>query len=109
MSYKVKEVADMVGISVRALHHYDQIDLLKPASISAAGYRLYTEQDLERLQQILFFRELDFSLQEIRAIVDNPGFDSQHALQAHKELLIEKKKRLEGIIQSIDQTINSVK
>lgn len=109
MSYKVKEVADMVGISVRTLHHYDQIGLLKPASISAVGYRLYTDQDLERLQQILFFRELDFSLQEIRDIVDSPGFDRQYALQAHKELLIEKKKRLAGIIQSIDQTINSIK
>ena len=67
MSYKVKEVRDMVGVSVRTLHYYDQIGLLKPESMSAAGYRLYTDGDLERLQQILFFKELDFSLQEIKA------------------------------------------
>lgn len=108
MCYKVKEVADMVGVSVRTLHHYDQIGLLKSEYTSEAGYRLYTDKDLERLQQILFFRELDFSLKEIKDILDNPKFDRNHALKAHRELLMEKKKRLEKIIKSVDNTIESI-
>jgi len=69
MYYKIKEVSDMVGISVRILHYYDKIGLLKPESTSPAGYRFYTEKDLERLQQVLFFKELEFSLQEIKDII----------------------------------------
>jgi DNA-binding transcriptional MerR regulator len=107
MSYKVKEVAQLAGVSVRTLHHYDQIGLLKPESISPAGYRLYTDNDLKHLQQILFFKELGLSLQEIKAIINNPGFDSKQALQAHKELLLEKKQRLERIIKSVEQTIQA--
>ncbi len=109
MHYKVKEVADMAGVSVRTLHHYDQIGLLKPESVSPAGYRLYTEKDLERLQQILFFKELGFGLQEAKNILDNPGFDRKQALTAHRELLIKKKARLEKIIASVDETIKSIK
>lgn len=105
MSYKVKEVSDLVGISIRMLHHYDQIGLLEPESVSSAGYRLYTDSDLEKLQQILFFRELDFGLKEIREILDSPGFDRKHALVAHKALLLEKKVRLEKILTAVDQTI----
>ncbi len=108
MSYKVKEVADMVGVSVRTLHHYDQIGLLPPESISPAGYRLYSDQDLERLQQILFFKELGFSLQESKDIINKPGFDRKEALSAHKNLLIEKKNRLEKIISAVEQTIESI-
>lgn len=108
MSYKVKEVRDMVGVSVRTLHYYDQIGLLKPASVSSAGYRLYTDDDLERLQQILFFKELDFNLQEIKDILDSPDFDRGYALRTHKEMLIKKKKRLEKIIQSVEKTIDSI-
>lgn len=108
MAYKVKEIADMVGVSVRTLHHYDQIGLLKSASVSPTGYRLYTDKDLERLQQILFFKELDFNLQEIKKILDTPSFDRKIALRTHRELLIEKKKRLERIIESVDKTIYSV-
>lgn len=107
MHYKVKEVADIVGVSVRTLHHYDQIGLLKPASLTPAGYRLYTEDDLLTLQQILFFKELDFSLEEIKSILYSLDFDRKRALIVHKELLVEKKKRLEKIIQSVDKTINS--
>jgi DNA-binding transcriptional MerR regulator len=108
MSYKIKEVADMVGVSVRTLHHYDQIGILKPESVTTAGYRLYTEGDLERLQQVLFFKELDFNLQEIKEILDNPNFDRKHALKTHRELLIEKKKRLDKIIKSVDKTIDFI-
>lgn len=99
MVYKIKELADMVGISVRTLHHYDKIDLLKPNSIGDNGYRLYNENDLERLQQILFFKELDFTLHEIKEILDSPNFDKEEALNIHKKLLIEKVIRLQKIIK----------
>ncbi|MDP4089110.1 MAG: MerR family transcriptional regulator [Bacillota bacterium] len=108
MTYKVKEVSTIAGVSVRTLHHYDEIGLLKPEFVTSAGYRLYSDRDLERLQQILFFKELDFDLQEIRDILSSPGFDRKSALKAHKELLIEKRKRLERIIQSVDKTIDSI-
>lgn len=108
MFYKVKEVSKIVGISVRALHHYDEIGLLKPENLTEAGYRLYSDKDLERLQQILFFKELDFSLQEVKEILDNPNFDRKRALKSHKELLVEKKKRIEKIIKSVEKTIDSI-
>ncbi len=108
MSYKVKEVADMVGISVRTLHHYDQIGILKPETTTHTGYRLYTDTDLERLQQILFFKELDFSLKKIKEILDHPHFDRRQTLLIHKELLMKKKNRLEKIIQSVDRTIDAM-
>ena len=82
MYYKIKEVADMVGISVRMLHHYDKIGLLKPESISPAGYRLYSDKDLETLQQVLFFKELEFSLKDIKETFRT------RIMQARKELNI---------------------
>ena len=108
MLYQVKEVAHLAGISVRTLHHYDQIGLLKPEAVSPAGYRRYSDRDLERLQQIMFFKELDFSLDEIRNILGQPGFDRLEALQAHRKLLTAKKERLEAIIASIAKTIQSL-
>lgn len=95
-------------VSVRALHHYDHIGLLKPASTSAAGYRLYTDADLERLQQILFFRELGFPLQEIKAILDSPGFDRKEALVAHRRILLERRHRLDMLVASLDRTIDAM-
>jgi DNA-binding transcriptional MerR regulator len=108
MPYKVKEVADMVGVSVRTLHHYDEIGLLKPEFISETGYRFYVDKSLERLQQILFFKEIGFSLEKIKQILDNPGFDRKMAFESHKELLIKKKERLEQIIKTVEKTINSI-
>ncbi|AWB29630.1 MerR family transcriptional regulator [Clostridium botulinum] len=108
MHYKIKEVADMAGISVRMLHHYDKIGLLDPESVSDAGYRLYSDENLDRLQQILFFKELNFPLQEIKIILDSPNFNKKEALETHKQLLLEKKIRLEKIIQSVDKTISSI-
>jgi DNA-binding transcriptional MerR regulator len=109
MSYKIKEVSEIVGISVRTLHHYDQAGLLKPGSVTASGYRLYTDFELEKLQQILFFRELGFGLRQIKCILDSPGFDRVQVLAAQKKLLLEKKKRLEAIIDLVEQTLNAVK
>jgi len=73
MPYKIKEVADMVGVTVRTLHHYDQAGLLKPGSVTTTGYRLYSDSDIERLQHILFFKELGFRLHEIKRNPGQPG------------------------------------
>ncbi|MEC3882562.1 MerR family transcriptional regulator [Halobacillus sp. HZG1] len=106
--FKVKEMAEMTGVSVRTLHHYDHIDLLSPSHVSEKGYRLYSEKELARLQQILFFKEMDFSLKRIKEILEDPYFDEAVALQRHREILREKKKRLERLIQSVDQTLQSL-
>ncbi|MBU8784114.1 MerR family transcriptional regulator [Bacillus licheniformis] len=109
MKMKVKEVADLVGISVRTLHHYDEIGLLAPSETTEAGYRLYSDDDLEKLQQILFFRELDFTLKKIKSILENPSFDKNEALQLHRKALLEKRSRLDQMIATIDKTIQFAK
>ncbi|MFP3821825.1 MerR family transcriptional regulator, partial [Bacillus sp. SIMBA_008] len=87
----VKEVADLIGVSIRTLHHYDQIGLLTPQETTDSGYRLYSEENLEQLQQILFFKELDFSLKEIKEIITNPSFNRREAFILQKKMLIEKR------------------
>jgi len=94
----VKEVSDLTGISVRTLHHYDAIGLLKPSKVTEAGYRLYDEASLRRLQSILLFKELQFPLKEIKSILDSPGFDQDKALEQQIHLLEMQKDRLERII-----------
>ncbi|WP_181350406.1 MerR family transcriptional regulator [Thalassobacillus sp. CUG 92003] len=101
---KVKEVADLVGISVRTLHHYDEIGLLSPDTTSS-GYRQYSDHDLETLQQILFYKELGFPLKKIKEIITNPSFDRQEALELHRKMLLEKRSRLDNMIASLDKTI----
>ena len=101
----VKQVWDLTGISIRMLHHYDKIGLFKPSKLSESGYRLYSDDDLEILQQILFFKELDFSLKEIKAIITNPSFDRKKALTNHKDLLILKRNRLNKLIKLVDKTL----
>lgn len=108
MPYTVKAVAALAGVSVRTLHHYDAIGLLKPAQVSDAGYRQYSDADLERLQQVLFFKELDFALPEIQAILDRPDFDRQRALTSHRALLVQKKQRLESLITAVDATLDGL-
>jgi MerR family transcriptional regulator, multidrug-efflux activator len=108
MSYQVKEVANMVGVSVRTLHHYDHIGLLQPEYISPAGYRQYTDENLERLQQILFFKEVGFGLKEIQKILDDPKFDRKKALMEHKGVLEKKKQRLQKMIATVEKTIDSI-
>jgi DNA-binding transcriptional MerR regulator len=109
MSYTVKQLAGLAGVSVRTLHFYDQIGLLRPAAHGQNGYRYYGEEDLLRLQQILFFKELDFSLAEIREIMDRPDFDVLRALQAHRGMLHERAGRLNRLIHTVDRTIAHVK
>lgn len=96
----VKEISGLTGVSVRTLHYYDEIDLLKPTQITDAGYRLYDDTALRRLHSILLFRELQFPLKEIKAILDSPDFDTTTALNGQIELLELQKKRLEKIINS---------
>lgn len=108
MSYTVKAVADVAGVSVRTLHHYDHVGLLRPSATSAAGYRLYGDADLERLQQVLFFRELGFELREIKAIVDSPSFDRAEALRAHRRVLVERRERIGQLVELVDRTIESL-
>ncbi|KHE70422.1 MerR family transcriptional regulator [Halobacillus sp. BBL2006] len=106
--YKVKEVAELADVSVRTLHHYDHIGLLSPVRSRENGYRVYRAEELPRLQQILFFRELDFSLDKIKRILDDPEFDQEQALHRHRDILIKKRNRLDRIINSVEQTIQSL-
>lgn len=108
-AYTVQQLADLAGVSVRTLHYYDAIDLLRPSSRTAAGYRLYGEDDLLRLQQILFFKELDFALDEIKRVLDHPGFDRVTALESHRRMLQERAERLAVLMRTIDKTIQSLK
>ncbi|MBR0509059.1 MAG: MerR family transcriptional regulator [Clostridia bacterium] len=95
----VHEVSMLSGVSIRALQYYDRIGLLRPTARSDAGYRLYGEADLVRLQEILLFRELEFPLKEIREILDRPGYDRRRALEQQIGLLTLKKERLENLIR----------
>ena len=101
----VKEISDLTGISVRALHYYDEIGLLKPTNKSEAGYRLYDDKALETLQQILFFREFDIPLKEIKAVMENPALEKNQILQMQREMLVAKKERMERLIASIDSIL----
>ena len=94
----VHEVSQLTGVSVRALHHYDQLGLLKPAEVTEAGYRLYDEDSLTRLQSILLFRELQFPLKDIGAILDSPSFDRNKALDQQIRLLELQKEHLDNLI-----------
>lgn len=104
----VKELSDLTGISVRTLHYYDEIGLLKPTKKSEAGYRLYDDKALETLQQILFFREFDIPLKEIKAVMGNPAFDRNQILQMQRKMLAAKKERIERLIASIDDILKGV-
>ena len=101
----VKEISDLTGISVRTLHYYDEIGLLKPTDKSEAGYRLYDDKALETLQQILFFREFDIPLKEIKAVMENPALEKKQILLMQREMLVAKKERIERLIASIDDIL----
>jgi len=108
-AYTIGQLARMAGVTVRTLHHYDQIGLLAPAGRTKAGYRLYGEDELLRLQQILLFRELEMELAEVRRILDDPGFDPLAALERHRRLLRRRVERLDRILQTIDRTMSKLK
>ena len=102
---KVKEVAELAGVSVRTLHHYDEIGLLKPDGATEAGYRLYSDANLETLQQIMFFRELEFPLGKIKDIINSPAFNRQQALELQLRMLEDKRNRMDRMIATLTKTI----
>ena len=104
----VKEMSAITGISIRALRYYDEIGLLKPTELTEAGYRLYDNKALEKLQEIMFFRELEIPLTDIKEIMDNPDYDKEQALSAQKSLLEQKRNRLNGIIDLITDVMKGV-
>ena len=109
MSYTVKQLSGLAGVSVRTLHYYDAIGLLKPNSIRPNGYREYADEAVLKLQQILFYRELDLSLENIKAILTRPDFDAVAALEAHRTSLQGRAERLERLIQTVDNTLLHMK
>ena len=103
----MSDVARLAGVTIRTLHHYDEIGLVRPSARNSAGYRLYGQGDLERLQQVLFFRELDFPLDEIKRIVADSDFDVGAALQMQRRLLTERAIRIKALIAGVDAAIDS--
>lgn len=107
--YKISEVSKLTGVSIRMLHHYDKIGLLIPSQKTEAKYRLYDNEDLKKLYEILILKELDFPLKEIKEILDSNSSNIEKNLLKQKELIKEKKKRLENILCSIDETLKDLK
>ena len=105
MEYTVQKLGSLAGISTRTLRYYDEIGILKPARISSSGYRIYGQKEVDRLQQILFYRELGVSLDGIKDIVSAPSFDGANALMEHREKLLEKREQLDVLIANVDKTI----
>jgi DNA-binding transcriptional MerR regulator len=107
--FTVKQLSRLAGVTPRTLHHYDAIGLLKPSRIGDNGYRYYGEESLLRLQQILFYRELDMPLDEVKKIMGRRDFDVLAALQSHKDALNKQVARLDRLIHTVDKTINHLK
>lgn len=104
----VKDVSEITGVSIRTLRYYDEIGLLKPTELTEAGYRLYDNKALEKLQEIMFFRELEIPLIDIKKIIDNPNYSKEQALLTQKALLEHKRNRLNGIIELIADVMKGV-
>ncbi|HEX6496003.1 MAG TPA: MerR family transcriptional regulator [Acidobacteriaceae bacterium] len=109
MAYTVRRVSGLSGVSIRTLHFYDEVGLLKPAYVSATGYRYYEEPQLLKLQQILFYRELGLELREIRSILGRADFEKAAALESHRAVLEQKLARTQALITTIDKTIDHVR
>jgi DNA-binding transcriptional MerR regulator len=109
MRYTVKQLASLAGVTNRTLHYYDHIGLLQPGAHGDNGYRYYGDEALLRLQQILFYRELGFSLEQIKGILEDPNFDLLQALQAHRLALLERIQQSNRLIETVDRTIKHIK
>ncbi|MGG1676347.1 MerR family transcriptional regulator [Neobacillus sp. NRS-1170] len=105
MEYTVQKLANLAGVSTRTLRYYDEIGILKPARINSSGYRIYGQTEVDRLQQILFYRELGVGLDSIKEIVTAPSFDRAKALREHREKLLEKRVQLDLLITNVEKTI----
>lgn len=104
--FTVKQLAEIAGVSVRTLHHYDEIGLLRPSQVGTNGYRYYDDAALYRLQQILFYREVGLELAQIRDVLDRPDFELRAALRGHRQALEAKMNRLQALIQTVDETLD---
>lgn len=109
MEYTINKLAQMSGVTTRTLRYYDQIGLLKPARLNSSGYRLYGQREIDLLQHILFYRELDVSLEDIDAMLHDPNFDEAAALLSHYNKLKQKRARLEQIMATVEKTIANKK
>ena len=107
MEYTVKNLGKMAGVSTRTLRYYDEIGILKPARINSSGYRIYGQKEVDRLQQILFYRELGISLSDIGGIINVPGFDDVKALNEHHAELLAKREQLNLLIATVEKTIEA--
>lgn len=105
MEYTIKKLSQLAGISTRTLRYYDEIGILKPARINSSGYRIYGQGQIDNLQQILFYREMGLSLEDIQKIVTSPEFDKNEALKDHRKKLLQKRKQLDLLIANVDKTI----
>ncbi len=109
MNYKTSEIAKISGVSSRTLRYYDEINLLRPNKVDANGYRVYTDNEVDKLQMILFYREMGMPLEEIKMLISSDNFDKEKALESHLKILYEKKSLLEEMILNVTQTIKSQK
>lgn len=107
MEYTVQELGRLAGVSTRTLRYYDEIGVLKPARINSSGYRIYGKAEVDKLQQILFYRELDVELKTIKKLMSSDDFDSTAALKEHRKKLLAKRKQLDKLIATIDKTIEA--
>lgn len=107
MEYTVQKLGKLAGVSTRTLRYYDEIGILKPARINSSGYRIYGQGEVDRLQQILFYRELGINLTDIKDIITDPSFDEFNALVEHRKKLLAKKEQLDLLITNVDKTIAS--
>lgn len=105
MEYTIKKIAHLSGVSARTLRYYDEIGLLQPKRINSSGYRIYGEQEVDRLQQILFYRSLDMKLEEIKQILANPAFQITTALEEHHQHLLEKRAEIDALLYTVEQTL----
>lgn len=105
MEYTVQKLGNLAGISTRTLRYYDEIGILKPARINSSGYRIYGQSEVDRLQQILFYRELGISLENIKEIVSSPSFNGAKALIEHRDRLLDKRKQLDILIDNVEKSI----
>ncbi|MBD7964039.1 MerR family transcriptional regulator [Fictibacillus norfolkensis] len=105
MEYTIQKLGQLAGVSTRTLRYYDEIDILKPARINSSGYRIYGEAEVDRLQQILFYKELDLPLHQIKEIVTSQSFSPAEALREHREKLLNKREQLDRLILNVEQTI----
>lgn len=105
MEYTVQKLGQLAGVSTRTLRYYDEIGILKPARINSSGYRIYGQTEVDRLQQIMFYREMNVSLEKIKAILEQPDFDEAEALRKHRVELLDKRKQLDDLIRNVEKSI----